>query len=712
MKHFALILLLILPSMPAQQRRFQATDLYAIKDVSDAQVSPDGTQVVFTVSEVSADRNATSTNIWLIPNLNGAPRNLTADGGGTTPRWSPDGKLIAFYASRAGVTGLWIMQADGSGQRLVAPVLRTNYHLKSAGESFAWSPDSTRIAFLTSPESAPDAKPAIMDNPAFGGLPERLRRPLTREEIQRLPPETRELILKAQGVQPEAEKPAGTAPSAMKDDPRVITRLRYKSRTSFSDELQSHIYIVDLRTKQTRQLTSGQYYEHSISWSPKGEEIAFVSNHEADPDRINNTDIYAIGVANGVMRQLTKTAGCEWSPAYSRDGSEIAYLATRRTLTTIDSVAEDTQLFVIPSSGGEPVAISQELDRRVASFKWAEDGKSLLFVAGDQGRSLVYRVTRGTVPSLVFDETVQAGPVSIAANGTAALTVGNATRPPEVFVASENGKSRKLTSFNDDFIASVSISDMRQFSFRSDGLEVEGWVVPPAGVDETKKYPLVLLIHGGPHGMFGYSFNPTVQALTAKGFAVVMINPRGSSGYGQKFSDGCVNDWGGGDYRDLINGIDAALAKFPFLDGSRMGVTGGSYGGYMTNWVVTQTSRFRAGVAIASLSNLVSFYSTSLYQDLIHAEFNGEPWNNYDKLWERSPLAHIRNARTPVLLLHGEMDNDVHITQAEEMFTALRMRGVESVFVRYPREGHGFREPRHRVDSLTRTIDWFEKRLR
>jgi dipeptidyl aminopeptidase/acylaminoacyl peptidase len=210
----------------------------------------------------------------------------------------------------------------------------------------------------------------------------------------------------------------------------------------------------------------------------------------------------------------------------------------------------------------------------------------------------------------------------------------------------------------------------------------------------------------------GYSFNATVQALAAKGYGVLLINPRGSSGYGQKFSDGCVNDWGGGDYRDLMRGVDVALEKFPFLDKDRMGVMGGSYGGYMTNWIVTQTDRFKAAIASASLSNLISFYSTSLYQDLIHAEFGGLPWDNYDKLWERSPIKHIKNVKTPTMLVHGEADNDVHITQAEELYTALKMRGVDTVLVRYPREGHGIREPQHRVDNLQRVLDWFEKYLK
>jgi dipeptidyl aminopeptidase/acylaminoacyl peptidase len=212
--------------------------------------------------------------------------------------------------------------------------------------------------------------------------------------------------------------------------------------------------------------------------------------------------------------------------------------------------------------------------------------------------------------------------------------------------------------------------------------------------------------------MHGYSFNATVQALAAKGYGVLLLNPRGSSGYGQKFADGCVNDWGGGDYRDLMRGVDVALEKFPFLDKDRMGVMGGSYGGYMTNWIVTQTDRFKAAIASASLSNLISFYSTSLYQDLIHAEFGGFPWDNYDKLWERSPLKHIKNVKTPTMLVHGEADNDVHITQVEELYTALKMRGIDTMLVRYPREGHGIREPKHRVDNLQRVLDWFEKYLK
>jgi dipeptidyl aminopeptidase/acylaminoacyl peptidase len=212
--------------------------------------------------------------------------------------------------------------------------------------------------------------------------------------------------------------------------------------------------------------------------------------------------------------------------------------------------------------------------------------------------------------------------------------------------------------------------------------------------------------------MYGWTFNSSFQVYAARGYGVLYLNPRGSNGYGQKFSDGTINEWGGGDYRDLMAGVDEALKRNNWIDSNRLAVTGGSYGGFMTNWIVTQTPRFRAAVAVASLSNLVSFYSTSLYQDLIHAEFGGFPWDNFEVLWQWSPLRFVRQVQTPTLFIHGENDNDVHITQAEEMYMALKRRGVDTVLVRYPREGHGLREPKHRVDALERTLAWFDRYLK
>ncbi len=740
-----LLLLFCLALVPAQTKRgFQPRDLSALKDVSDAQLSPDGARVVYTVTEVSADHLRNVSHLWIVPTVGGEPKRLTSDEANeSTARWSPDGKLIAFYSDRDKQNGLWVRPVEGGELQLVTHVARTNFFLTHAGESFTWSPDGKRLAFLSSPESLPKAAKVVSSGNNSGsgmaGIPERLRRPLTLEEINQLPAETREMILRAQGRLPGTAGSSASSPPApiraeasaqssassevsnpsASDDPRVITRLQYKSRTAFSDNLQSHIFIADLTALknggQIQQLTDGRYYEHSINWSPKGDEIVFVSNHEPDPDKVNNTDLFIVNVTNGAVRQLTKTKGCEWTPVFSPDGGRIAYLATKREVTTIDSVAEDSHAWVISAQGDNAREVNSEQDRRANLLKWV--GNDIVsFTAGEAGTTAIFIARiRGYsgIAGIFLDRELQATSFSLIRDDTWVYTASDEAHPAEIRIYSSlTDKTRFLTSHNEALQKALHYSKMREFELSNEGFKVQGWLIPPINLDEKKKYPVILIVHGGPHGMHGYSFNPTAQALAARGYAVLLINPRGSSGYGQKFADGCVNDWGGGDYRDLMRGVDEALARFPFLDKDRMGVMGGSYGGYLTNWIVTQTDRFKAAVASASLSNLISFYSTSLYQDLIHTEFNGSPWDNFDLLWERSPLKHIKQVKTPTMLIHGENDNDVHITQAEEMYTALKMRGIKTVLVRYPREGHGLREPQHREDSLNRTLEWFDRHLK
>ncbi|MDX2029336.1 MAG: S9 family peptidase [Blastocatellia bacterium] len=729
----ALPLLAIAANSQSSKRGLLPTDLASLREAGDAQLSPDGAKVAYVVGETSQDRTRTISHIWIVPTAGGEAKRLTSgDAGESTPRWSPDGRRIAFYSNRDGRDGLWMAPVAGGEPRLVSPVHRTNFYLPKAGESFCWSPDGKQIAFLSSIEVLNDSPaPPTTPDPKLAGLPAAATRPLTRDEIDKLPVEIRELLFRAQGqaMGVRRDSPIEAALSPLPDDPRVITRLQYKSRTSFSDNLQSHIFVADLESpqprRQARMITTGLHYEHSIHWSPRGDEIVFVSNREPDPDRVNNTDLFAVNVQTFAIRQLTKTPGCEWQPVFSPDGSRIAYLATRREITTIDSIAEDTHAFVLPAQGGEPVSVSRDLDRRVLAVKWWRDGKRVAFMAYTMGRTALYLSDPKTPLPLVerpFDADAQLAGFSIGPGEEIAYAASDAAHPPEIYAQSATlpesqteirlGPARRLTALHAPLEQTLQFSTMREFRFKSDALDIHGWLVPPVDLDEKRSYPVILNVHGGPHSMHGYGFNPTVQALAARGYAVLMINPRGSAGYGQKFADGCVNDWGGGDYRDLMKGLDEALARWPFLDKTRLGVMGGSYGGYMTNWVVTQTDRFRAAVASASLSNLISFYSTSLYQDLVHAEFNGFPWNNFEQLWNRSPLRHVARVKTPLLLIHGEQDNDVHITQAEEMYTAVRMRGIETTLVRYPREGHGFHEPRHRMDSLARTLLWFDRFLK
>lgn len=265
---------------------------------------------------------------------------------------------------------------------------------------------------------------------------------------------------------------------------------------------------------------------------------------------------------------------------------------------------------------------------------------------------------------------------SIVRHTPIAFTLTDSLRPSEVWAGLGNEVLRRLSAHNESFVQSLRLQEPEEINFKSfDGTPIQGWIMKPTNLREDRKYPLILSVHGGPHGMSGWGFNAAFQSYAARGYAVLYLNPRGSSGYGQKFSDGTLNEWGGGDYKDLMAGVDEVLKRYSWLDQGRMGVTGGSYGGFMTNWIITQTPRFKAAVASASVSNLVSFYATSLYQDLIHAEFGGFPWDNYEQLWQWSPLRYVRQAQTPTLFIHGEQDNDVHITQAEEMYMALKGEG-------------------------------------
>jgi dipeptidyl aminopeptidase/acylaminoacyl peptidase len=713
-------------SLGQTRRPFAPADILRVATVSDPQISPNGEWVVYTVSTTSGDR--TGSTLWLArtrlelpdPPTSTAPPTrrpdrdwreiarppsqlLPSSWAASTPRWSPDSNRIAFLANRDDQNGIWVVNLNKPEPRLVAPVQSTNFFISYAGESFAWSPDSKRIAYISAGEE----------------LSETVRKP---------------------------------------DDPRVIDRIQYKSRASFSDDRRTHVWMVEVDKPEPRQLTSGPFYDHAVTFSTRGDEIGFLSNHEPDPEANNNSDIFAVDFG-GQVRQITQTKGCEYEPIWSPDGKWIAYSATKRDVTTIDSVAEDTHVWVIAASGGAGRELTNQQDRRARGPSWSPDSRSILFLAGDRGKTTIFRVrldTRridrlstyyfdgqlgatlddrdsesrpATESALEPDQSFQIASFTIAdktlpvtrASGAResylmpfALTLSDPMHPSEVWIGLGSGVPlRRLSAHNDSLRSFVGPIAPEEINFRSfDGTPVQGWLMKPVSFREDRKYPLILSVHGGPHGMSGWGFNATFQAYASRGYAVLYLNPRGSSGYGQKFSDGTLSEWGGGDYKDLMAGVDEALRRYSWIDQSRMGVTGGSYGGFMTNWIITQTPRFKAAVASASVSNLVSFYSTSLYQDLIHVEFGGFPWDNYEQLWQWSPLRYVRQAQTPTLFIHGEQDNDVHITQAEEMYMALKRRGVETVFVRYPREGHGLREPRHRVDALERTLAWFDRFLK
>ncbi len=635
------------------QHPLTAEDLLAGKTIGEPQISPDSKTVAFTVSENDLKTNQSVTRLVSIPVRGGAVTPIgQAPEGASSLRWSPDGTRLAFIAAKDGKSGIWVLDVQSGEVKRVCDYERSNAFLTKAGNMLAWSPDGKQLAF------------------------------------------------------------AGTVePAQPRPDPLVITRILYKTRTSIWDGRRSHIYVVPASGGAPRAITSGNFDEHSIDWGGDGKEIVFLSNHQPDPDALLNYDLFAVNVQSRGARQLTDTPGVEMDPKVSPDGRWIAYTSTTRKITTIDSVAEDAHVWVVPADGGKGRELNADLDRRSAAVLWTPDSKFVVFTAGDHGKVAIYRTPLAGGASLpVVNQKAQAGAVSVAKDGTLAFTMATVSMPPELFVVG-GGEPVRITSLNEELVKHWELSSPEEISFRSfDGTPVQAWFFPP--LKSNARAPMILSIHGGPHGAFGYAFNPVVQFYAARGYGTLMINPRGSSGYGQRFSDGCVNNWGGGDYRDLMTGVDYVLKTHANVDPNRLAVTGGSYGGFMTNWVITQTHRFKAAVAVASVSNLVSFYATSMYQDLVHAEFNGYPWDNFESVWKWSPLAHVKNVSTPTLFIHGEQDNDVHITQAEEMYTALRQRGQEAELVRYPREGHGLREAQHRVDAAQRTVAWMDQHLK
>ena len=659
------------PAIAQDGRGFRPEDHYRLQSAGDVRLSPDGSRAAFVQRFVDAERRNRS-HIWVVTVADGRMQRVSReDGDDSSPRWSPDGKSLAFLSGRRGPSesgflptafgnAIAVWRLDTTAADVVAEYRVTNHPLAYQGsaEQIAWAPDGSALAYLSADEGP--------------------------------------------------EGPPG--------DPQVITRYGYKSWSGMSDNRRWHIYVVTLADKKTRRLTDGPYQDHSIAGSPKGDEIAYISNHEPDPDRVHNYDIFAVRVADGRIRRVTNTKGCEYAPTWSSDGSTIAYLAGVRPLTTQESSAEDTHVWTIPAAGGTGRALTSGLDRRANAVAWAPGERVLYFTVQDHGSTPLYRVAAdGAAPQVVVPGPGNVSGVSLAQGGAIGYSFSSVNAPAEVYVKTGASAPRQLTRLNADLLAGRDVSAPEAFEFPSfDGTRVQGFLTPPLRREPGRKYPVVVAIHGGPHGQQGPSFVHKSQVYAAAGMAVVMVNYRGSTGYGQTFSDGTVNDQNGGEYKDVEAGLDYILSKVPYLDAERVGVEGGSYGGQLTNWAITQTTRFKSAVPSASISNLVSHAYLIWALDYPLVEWGGRhPWqeNMASKLWERSPLAHVAKARTPTMFIHGELDQDVPIQEAEQMYAALQQVGVEAVLVRYPREGHGIREPAHVVDALTRSLAWHARFL-
>ncbi len=677
---FVLVVSLLPLSLSGQTTRgLRSTDVSALRGLRDVQLSPDGRRVAYTVTRNDRPGRPYS-EAWVRDIRSGSTTRIGGERSHASgARWSPDGESIAFFGrmddgdgEEGGRSGVIVARADGSEPRFLASVSGTNAVLPSTGERLAWSPDGKRIAFVSS----------------------------------------------APGPEEDAN-----------GDPMVITRYAYKPTASegltrFNDNRRVHIYVVDVGSAEVRQITHGTRYEHSIDWSPSGREIVFVANPEEDQDRDFNYDIFAVDVATGAVRRIIETRSVEYQPVWSPDGSRIAYLGTTRELTSSETTMEDTHVWVADADGGNRRELGRAIDNRQGAPRWSADGRSLYTVVRERGMSRLYRLpVDGGRAEVVVGDTGAVGSWSLASTGALAYSFSSPSEPASLVFVSGDGSSRTLLALNAELLSSRTLARVEPFSFTSrDGLTVQAFLTYPlartadagANASANSRYPLIVDIHGGPHGQQGPSFNQKAQVYAAHGYAVLMVNYRGSTGYGQKFTDAIFGDQNGGEAEDVLAAVDTALARYPWLDPQRLGIEGGSYGGQLTNWIITRTDRFRAAIPIAGISNLVSFNYMAYYHDYLAVEFGGYPHERgiMDTLWARSPLRYVSRVKTPTMFVHGENDNDVPIAEAEQYYIALKDVGVPTIMVRYPREGHGVRETGHVIDLLDRSIAWYERWFR
>ncbi|HLJ45781.1 MAG TPA: S9 family peptidase [Bryobacteraceae bacterium] len=641
---------------------FRSSDLLKTRSVGAVQFSPDGSRIAYTVTRNDGPRGPIS-QLFIMTLADGKSVSLSSGTEGSgSPEWSPDGKWIAYTGRNDGRSGLMMAQADGSGKRFLTTIESTNSPLPTTGKTFTWSPDGKQIAYVS--------------------------------------------------AQPGPETADATG------DPIVITRYLYKptageGNSHFNDNRRLHVFVLDVSTGNLRQLTNGNHYEHSIDWSPDGREIAFISNRESNEDQFFNYDMFALNVGSGDIRRLTATESAEYRPHWSPDGKTLTYEATKRGLTDLETTMEDTHVWLIDADGKNRRELGAVVDNRQGDPGWSEDGRSVLCTVQERGNVRLYRLpVSGGKPSLVVPEAGSVGAWSAHGNQIA-FALSTPSDLAELYLKTGDEPARKLTDLNHELFQDKKAEPVESFTFISNDNKwtVEAFLTYPAGFQPDRKYPMIVMIHGGPHGQQGTQFNFKNQAYSSHGWATLMVNYRGSTGYGQAFTDAVFADQNGNEAQDVLYGVSAAMRRYLWIDRDRLGVEGTSYGGQLSDWLITQTNIFKAAIPTAGISNLISYNYMTYYNQYEAMEWGAFPHqgNLMDVLWERSALKHVANAHTPTMLVHGENDNDVPIAEDEQYYIALRDVGTDAVMVRYPREGHGVREPKHVVDWIDRSIRWYEK---
>lgn len=667
MRVFAAVLLALLPvsSFAQSKEPFTAKAMMRLKRVAEPSFSPDGQHVAFTAAAVDVEANSTQRHIYITPASAAAPRAIATEGRNSHPRFSPDSKLIAFLSSRSGTSQIWLMSPDGTGARQLTK-------FSTGIEEFSWAPDGKLILAVSAvfPDCADDAC--------------------------------------------NAKKIADEDKSKVKA--RIYTTLLYRHWTEWQTARRKHIFVVPLDGAAPRDLMPGLNFDvppfalgggGEYGVSPDGKEVVYAANLDADQALSTNTEIYTVPIEGGEARKISTSPGADTAPQYSPDGKFIAW----RMQVRAGYESDRWRLVVMNREIGQIDTLTENLDRHVESFTWHPDSKRIAFTIGDRGRQSAHLIpiTGGGTRAIIQGAST-VGDLQFSSDGrTLVYTEVTGASPTEIYRASSAGGAPvPLTKLNAELLASLDLRPLEEFTVAgAESAPVHSFLLKPPAFDPKKKYPVLFLIHGGPQGAWGESFsyrwNP--QVFAAAGFIVVMPNPRGSTGYGTKFTDDINGDWGGRVYEDIMAVVDHIAAQ-PYADAERFAAAGGSYGGYMVNWILGHSQRFKALVSHAGVYDLRSMGGETEELWFSTWEFKGFPWQTPEIHERWSPSSYAANFKTPTLVIHGELDFRVPYGQGLQLFTALQANKVPSKLLIYPDEGHWIMKPQNAMLWYGTFLDW------